>query len=124
MNSYNFALVLIILAILAFLLFAAVQGSLIAATILGIILAIVLICIGVVITLAVLKTANDRNQQSFIDNAKENLAIMGGMQRVQNQQNKTIMDQLKGAAQLSLPEPSEQVDILEYDDIVFEELDE
>ena len=76
MNSYSFALVVLVLAILTFLLFAAVQGSLIAATILGITLAIVLICIGVVITLAVLKTANDKTQVEFRANAKENLSII------------------------------------------------
>lgn len=124
MNGYTFSLVLIILAVLAFLIYAVAQGSLIAGVVLAIIGTIVLVCVGAGISLITQKMANDKAQGDFMANAKENLSIMGLLQRVQNQQNKTIMDQLKGAARLSLPESGEQVDVLEYDDIVFEELDE
>ncbi len=124
MNGYNFALVLIFLGILAFLVYAVAQGSLIAGVVLAIVVTILLVCVGAGIALVTQKMANDKAQGDFMANAKENLSIMALMQKVQNLQNKTVMDQLKGTARLSLPEPGERVDVLEYDDIVFEELDE
>jgi hypothetical protein len=116
--------VLIILAVLAFLIYAVTQGSLIAGIVLAIISTIVLVCVGAGITLVTQKMANDKAQGDFMANAKENLSIITLMQKVQNLQNKTVMDQLKGATRLSLPEPDDPADVLEYDDIVFEELDE
>ena len=124
MTGYSFALVLIILAVLAFLVFAVVQGSLIAGIVLAIVVTIVLICVGAGISLVTQKMANDKAQGDFRANTQENLSIMTLMQKVQNLQNKTVMDQLKGAARLSLPEPADSSDVLEFDEAVFEELDD
>ena len=62
-----------------------------------------------------------RTQQSFMANAKENLALMGAMQTVQNRQNQTLMSQLSTVARL--PQAPAPVDSLLIEDGIFNELD-
>jgi hypothetical protein len=65
-----------------------------------------------------------REQQNFMANVKENLAIMNAMQRVQNRQNAMLLNQAK-EAQRALPAGDVwDVDALAMDDSVFEELEE
>jgi len=52
-----------------------------------------------------------REQQHFMNNVKENLAIMSAVQRVQNQQNTMLLKQAKeggGANMPALPLPSQE----------------
>jgi len=105
MNAYAFALALIMLALIALLVYLAAQGSLAALITLAVIVTVVLIALGALIALLGQRLANEKAQQDFRDNAKENLAIMQSMQQVQNKQNQTLMQQLNQAARLPAPSP-------------------
>jgi uncharacterized membrane protein YeiB len=122
MNVYHFTTVLVILAGLTALTLAAVAGSLLAAVILAVLVTVLLVGIGAGIALAVQRLANEKSQADFVNNAKENLAIMSSLQSVQNRQNQTIMQQLGQAARL--PSPANGVDNFLIDDGIFSELGE
>lgn len=99
--------------------------------ILGAIVAIVLIGLGVTITLAIIAFANRiterremREQARFVDNAKENLAIMQMTARTQSTQNAMLLRQAREAQrQISAPEGTDDIDALVFDDAVFDELE-
>jgi magnesium-transporting ATPase (P-type) len=99
--------------------------------ILGAIVAIVLIGLGVTITLVIVAFANRiterremREQARFVDNAKENLAIMQMTAKTQATQNAMLLRQAREAQrQLPAPEGTEDIDALVFDDAVFDELD-
>jgi hypothetical protein len=126
MNGYTFALSLIWLAILAGLVYlAAAQGSIVAAVILAILATVLLVGLGAGITLATQRMANEKSQADFVNNAKENLAIMASLQRVQNSQNQTLMQQLKQAARLPEPPPGfDPGGALLIEEGVFDELED
>lgn len=125
MNGYTFTTILMALAIITLLIYAAMQGSLVAVAILATFATILLVSLGAVITLATQRMANDKAQVDFVNNAKENLAMMQAMQRIQNAQNQTIMSQLGRVTRL--PEPQRGMDLnnaLLIDDGLFSDLDD
>lgn len=87
-------LILIGLAILAGLVWLAILGYLIAYVILTGLAVAGLIAFGLSYGFIYQKIAADRQQQLFMDNAQENLSIMQNLQRIQNEQNKGLMQQL------------------------------
>ena len=125
LNVYSFVLILILLAILAGLIYAATLGSLAAAVILAILATILLVSLGAGIALATQRMANDKSQADFVNNARENLAMMQALQRVQNAQNQTLMQQLGRAARLPDPQANPDLShVLMIDDGIFEELED
>lgn len=66
--------------------------------------------------------ATAQEQQTFMSNAKENLAMMAAMQTVQNKQNQTLLNQLGTVARL--PQAAAPIDSLLIDDGIFEELEQ
>lgn len=116
-----FVLVLLALGILAGLVWLAVTGSIIAGVILGAILAVVFVAIGLSFGLIHEKITSDRQQQQFMDNAQENLSIMGALQKIQNQQNQTLMQQLGTVSRLPQP-PTPNGNFL-IEDGIFDELE-
>lgn len=121
MNGYNFTFGLVVLALLITLGYLAVGGSLAAGIALAIITTVVLILTGALIALAVQKMANQKAQADFVANARENMAIMAGLQRTQNLQNQTLMQQLGRVARL--PEPTDSHSLL-IDEGIFSELED
>lgn len=107
MNTQKLILILstMVLAILAGLVWLAVQGVTLAIVILTVLATVGLIGVGVGFTLIHIKIAADRQQAQFTDNASENLQIMSAMQSVQNKQNQTLMSQLGAAHRLPQAPP-------------------
>ncbi len=64
-----------------------------------------------------------KEQQAFMSNAKENIAIMGAMQTVQNKQNQTLLQQLGQVSRFPQSVPDLSSSLL-IDDGIFEELDQ
>lgn len=123
MNGYTFLLALVGLAVMALLIAAVANGSLLAGIVLAVLVTVLLISTGAGITLLTQRMAIEKSQIDFINNAKENLAIMQSLQRVQNQQNATLMQQLGQTARL--PEPARNGnDSLIIDAAIFDELED
>jgi hypothetical protein len=112
----------VIVAVLGYLYWMARQGDRASIAILAVLAAVVLILLGVGIAVLFQWMAARREETAFIQNAKENMAIMASMQRVQNAQNVGLLRQAR-EMQRALPAPEgETIDGLEYDDAVFAEL--
>jgi hypothetical protein len=101
MSKYTFIFLLVLLAVLALLVWAAFAGSLLAGVVLAVIATAALMLAGAGLALLVLKQANAKQQADFIANARENLAIMTQLQRAQNLQNLGIMSQVRTQGQLT-----------------------
>lgn len=114
-------LILIGLAILAGLVWLAILGYLIAYIILTGLAVVGLVMLGLSYGFIYQKVAADRQQQLFMDNAQENLGIMQALQRVQNEQNKGLIQQLNQVNRLPQP-PSNNGSFL-IEDGIFDELD-
>jgi hypothetical protein len=71
------------------------------------------------------KAIAEQEQARFVDNARENIALMAGMQRVQNQQNAMLLKQARESTRL-LPSPNGgNVDAgFTFDDALFDDMDE
>jgi len=120
MNGYQFLYLIALTAVLGFIGYAAVVwGSVIAIIFLVILVTLVLIGAGAGIALAVQRMANEKTQQDFINNAKENMAIMGAIQKAQNLQT-------QNAGRLArLPDPTQnggEPFVIDYN--VFDELED
>lgn len=125
MNEYTFATVVLMLALLVGLALLAWHGNVAAGVVLGAVVAATLIGLGVILSLVASWAAAKREQAHFAANAKENLAIMAAMQRVQNAQNAMLLKQAR-EAQKMLPQPDGDVldvDALVFSDDVFAELE-
>ncbi|MCL4299482.1 MAG: hypothetical protein KJ077_27345 [Anaerolineae bacterium] len=122
MNGYNFTFALISLATLAGLIYFASLGVIAAIVTLVVLFTILLVGIGAGIALAITRMMADKAQRSFIDNAQENLTIMAALQRIQNQQNQTLLQQLGIVAKLPAPQ-SNPVDSLLIEEGIFEEIE-
>lgn len=109
-------------AVIGGLLYLAMAGSTWATGILFSGWSILCLVIGWTLSLIQQGKAASNEQQAFMSNAKENLAIMGAMQTVQNRQNQTLMSQLSTAARLPQPGPG-QPDSLIIDTAIFDELE-
>jgi membrane protein required for beta-lactamase induction len=123
MSTQHLILLLVVigLAVFGILVYLATLGYGFAFLLLGALGTLFLISVGLVYNLIANKIQADSQQQAFMDNAKENLSIMSALQGIQNKQNQTIMSQLGRVARL--PEPSQPMG-LDFDDIIFEELEQ
>jgi membrane-bound ClpP family serine protease len=129
MNRFSFALLILLLLMLAGLVYTASEGNVFAAGALGAILAIVCILIGVGLTVLAIHASGRREQATFSANARENLQIMSAMQRVQNAQNTALMRQAVAASRGLPPGQSSGSlsglgDALLMEEDVFSELEE
>lgn len=96
MNRYSFFTVITGIAIIAGLVWlAGWQGNTAAAFTLGMITAAALMIAGTGLTLLQANIAAKREQNHFVQNARENLQIMQAIQGVQNQQNAAVLRQAK-----------------------------
>jgi uncharacterized protein YneF (UPF0154 family) len=99
--------------------------------ILGGLVTLGILSVGVGLTIGIIWFANRiterrelREQARFVDNAKENLAIMQMTARTQSTQNAMLLRQAREAQrQIGAPEGNEDIDALVFDDAVFDELD-
>jgi uncharacterized protein YneF (UPF0154 family) len=99
--------------------------------ILGGLVTLAILSVGVGLTIGIIWFANRiterrelREQARFVDNAKENLAIMQMTARTQSTQNAMLLRQAREAQrQIPAPEGNEDIDALVFDDAVFDELD-
>lgn len=108
-------------AVIGGLLYLAMAGSTWATGILFSGWSILCLVIGWSLSMLQQRQAAAKEQHDFMANAKENLAIMGAMQTVQNRQNQTLMNQLSTAARL--PQPGPGGDSLIIDSTIFDELE-
>ena len=114
-------LVVLILAVIGALLYLAMAGNVVASSILFALWSVFCIVIGWLLSYLQNRTQDTREQESFVNNAKENLALMSAMQSVQNKQNQTLMQQLGRAARL--PDPDNGSTLL-ISDHIFDELED
>jgi hypothetical protein len=114
---------LFIIGLLIWLIAMARQGDRAAIAVLAVLGAVILILVGWGFSTLTNAINARREQQNFMANVRENLAIMNAMQRVQNQQNAMLLKQAK-ETQKALPSGDVwDVDALAMDDSVFEELE-
>lgn len=124
MNSYTFSFSLIILATLAGLIYFASVGSVAAIVTLAIVLTILLIALGAGLTWLSIAQMAKQQERQFRDNVSENIGIMREMQGLQNQQNKTLMQQLGTVARLPQAAPQDLSNSLLIEDGLFSELED
>lgn len=123
MNKYTFSLILVILATLVGLGYL-VQSSITALIVFTVIITCVLIGLGSAITWAAINLMVRQQERQFRDNTAENIGIMRELQSLQNQQNKTLMQQLGTVARL--PQAAPPIDVsksLLIEDGIFAELE-
>ena len=114
---------LFIIGLLIWLIAMARQGERAAIAVLAVLGAVILILTGWGFSTLTNAINARREQQNFMANVRENLAIMNAMQRAQNQQNAMLLNQAK-ETQKALPSGDVwDVDALAMDDSVFEELE-
>jgi uncharacterized membrane protein YhiD involved in acid resistance len=115
---------LFIIGLLIWLIAMARQGDRAALAVLAVLASIILILVGWGFSTLTNAINARREQQHFMNNVRENLAIMNAMQRVQNQQNTMLLKQAKEATK-ALPSGSAwDIDALVMDESIFEELEE
>lgn len=117
MSKYTFLTLLVVLSVLAFLVSQASRGSVLAIVIASSLATVTLIVTGASILIVYSNLTAKREQQRFESNIKENLAIMGRMQSIQNAQNSQLLKQVK-----ELPD-TKPAETLFIDDAVFSELE-
>lgn len=123
MNQYIVAIYVLSVTIIGGLIYLASQTAnimlaLIAVAVLSILMTVGLISLGAFIATVNQKIAAEKSIQSFQDNAKENLAIIQSLQKVQNEQNKLLMGQaLNGFGQQQLPASNMMLDASLFDNL-------
>lgn len=110
-------------AIIGGLLYLAIVGNVWAAGILFSGWSILCLITGWSLSMIQQGKAAAQEQQTFMSNAKENLAIMGALQSVQNKQNQSLMQQLGQVSRLPQVGPDLSASLL-IDDGIFEELEQ
>jgi hypothetical protein len=102
---------LFIIGLLVWLIAMARQGDRAAIAVLAVFASVLLILVGWGFSTLTSGIHARREQQHFMNNIKENLAIMNAMQRVQNQQNTMLLKQAREAGignTPALPLPSQE----------------
>jgi mannitol-specific phosphotransferase system IIBC component len=99
MNQYTFYTILIVMGLFGWLIYAALQGSILAIVTLSAIVAVALVLIGTGVNMANTWVSSRREQQNFANNTKENLMMMQAMMRAMEQQNRMARQQLMLEAQ-------------------------
>lgn len=110
--------ILVSAGLLVAIIVMAARGSVAAIAALAVLAAVVLIGAGAALVIGIHAMTTRQEQRQFVDNARENLAIMGAMQRVQNMQTQNLMRQLPAGPGQS------PAGGLQYDDYLFGALDE
>ena len=116
-------LALFVVGFFVYLYTQARRGDAASIAILAVWAALFLVLVGGGIALAFMAMQYKMEQSRFKQNVNENLAMMGAVQRVQNQQNAMLLRQAREGQRALLAPGSETIDALEYDDAVFSELD-
>ncbi len=111
-----------IAGLLVGLVYLARLGDVWAASILVAAWTLLTVTFGAVIVIYVNRQQGQKQQADFTANMRENLALMQAMQRVQNEQNKTVMHQLGQTAKLPTTK-APAADVLVIEDGIFDELD-
>lgn len=102
------------------------QGDVASIAVLAVMASVLLILVGWGFSTLTNAMNARQEQRHFMNNVRENMAIMGAMQKVQNQQNSLLLKQAR-EAQRQLPAPEGDVidmDSLTWDEEVFSNLDE
>lgn len=109
----------LLLAVVGSLLYLAMGGNVWATGILFSGWSVLCIVIGWSLSMIQQDKAATKEQQTFLANAKENLAMMAAMQTVQNKQNQSLLTQI---TRLPLPQQA-QTNSLFIEEGIFEELE-
>jgi hypothetical protein len=114
-------LTLLYLALVITLGWLAFEGYILALVALTILVTVSIFGIGLLFGLGYLRQAGKQQQDAFVNNARENLAIMNAMQSLQNKQNQALLQQVR---QLPNPSSTEQSGpTFNIEEGVFEQLD-
>jgi hypothetical protein len=117
-------LTLFIIGLLVWLIAQARQGDPIAIAVLAVLGSVILILVGWGFSTLTNALNARREQQNFMANVRENLAIMNAMQRVQNQQNAMLLKQARETPKALPAGDPLDIDALMMDDSIFDELEE
>lgn len=125
-NNYAFILIMILIfmGLSAWAIHSALNGSDLAILVVGVAIGVGLTSIGHVFSLFHLWISSKHEERRFNANLRENLSLMGAMQRVQNDQNGILLKQVKDLSKMqpeALPSPDEA---LVFDSMIFESLGE
>lgn len=125
LNGYGFMLIMILIfmALSAWAIHSALNGSQLATLVVGVAIGVALTSVGHVFSLFHLWINAKHEERRFNANLRENLTLMGAMQRVQNDQNGILLKQVKDLSKMQpelLPGPDEA---LIFDNMIFEELE-
>ncbi len=99
MNTQGLVFLLMIMGVMVvgFLTWLANEGSGIAIALLSMLITATLLLAGAGIGYFFQRQASEREQQTFVDNSRENLQIMREMQSLQNSQNTQLLKQVTSA---------------------------
>ena len=104
MQKTTLAFLLTIAGSIVALVYLAQGGDVWAVSILVAVWTLLNVSFGAFIVIYVNRQQGIRQQADFAENAKENLAMMQQLQRIQNEQNKGLMHQLGQTARLPAPQ--------------------
>ncbi len=122
MNGYTFGFSSLLLATIAFLVYAASLGIVAAMVTLAVLLTLALVAAGAGIALSATRIMSNQAQATFRDNTSENLGIMRELQGLQNQQNTQLLRQAAAVSRLPAA-PVVGNPALLIEDGIFAELD-
>ncbi len=122
MNIPTMVVVLSFLFTSGLLVYLAMWGNPWAITILAVLSHVTCLVLGYRLSSYQSEKQAERAQDNFITNAKENLALMAGLQRAQNLQNRGIQQQVQTLTKL--PEPSEPNGAFVIQEGIFDHLGE
>ena len=96
------------------------EGYILALIALTVLITVSLLGIGLLFGLGYLRQAGKQQQDAFVNNTRENLAMMNAMQNLQNKQNQALLQQVKHLPQRPIPPDP----FFTVEEGVFEQLDE
>lgn len=123
MQKTTLAFLLTLAGSIVALVYLARGGDVWAVSILVAVWTLLTVSFGAFIVIYVNRQQTARQQADFAENAKENLAMMQQLQRIQNEQNKTLMHQLGQTARLPATQSNGSGPAWLIEDGIFDELD-
>lgn len=111
-------LVVLYLLLIGALIWLTMTGYTFALVGLTVLVTVSLLGVGLVFGLGYLWQSGKQQEAAFMNNARENLAIMSAMQTLQNKQNQALLKQVK-----QLPDGGPTMPALVFEEGVFDELD-
>ena len=118
MRRTTFLFFVTLIGLLVALVHFARQGDIWAASILAALWTMIAVAFGAFIAVYIVRQQGIKQQGDFALNTKENLLLMQQLQRLQNLQNKVLIDQVG-----KLPGPQQHQDGLVIEDGIFDELE-